>query len=159
MSTVLPLHHIQQPAEGYCLPACVCMMLAYLGLEYPEPEVNHIFGAHESGTPSFAVQRLSVLGLQVIHREWSVSQLLRALDTDQPVILFVRTGFLDHWKKDVAYAVIAVGAEEGQRFWLHDPALSSGPVTASWDGLLAAWAEFGYRGAVISAAPLEESNQ
>lgn len=48
--------------------------------------------------------------------------------------------------------MVVVGAEEGQQFWLHDPALSAGPVSVSWNGLLAAWAEFGYRGALISHA-------
>jgi hypothetical protein len=66
------------------------------------------------------------------------------------MILFLRTGFLDHWQRDVAHAVIVVRAEDDQRFWLHDPALSTGPVVVSWHGVLAAWAEFGYRAAVIS---------
>jgi hypothetical protein len=37
--------------------------------------------------------------------------------------------------------------EENQRYWLHDPALPDGPTSVLWQGLLAAWAEFGYRGA------------
>ncbi len=44
-----------------------------------------------------------------------------------------------------------VGAEEGQRFWLHDPAMSTGPVVTSWNGVLAAWAEFSYRDVTLSA--------
>ncbi len=36
------------------------------------------------------------------------------------------------------------------RFWLHDPALSTGPIAVSWHSVLAAWAEFGYRGAALS---------
>jgi hypothetical protein len=88
--------------------------------------------------------------LEVVYREWTVPQLLRVLEAEDPIILFVRTGFLDYWQQDVAHAVVVVGVEERQRFWLHDPALPSGPVVASWKGLLAAWAEFGYRGAIIS---------
>ena len=71
------------------------------------------------------------------------------LGAGQPAILFVRTGFLGYWHKDVAHAIVVVGAEEDQQFWLHDPALPTGPVDVSWDELLAAWAEFGYRGAAI----------
>ncbi len=149
MSDVLSLPHFQQSAEGRCLPACVRMVLAYVGLEYSEAKVSSTLGAREFGTPSFAVQRLTALGLRVIYREWSIPQLLVALNARQPVILFVRTGFLDYWQKDVAHAVVVVGAEEGQRFWLHDPSVPTGPLSVSWDGFLAAWAEFGYRGAAI----------
>jgi hypothetical protein len=97
---------------------------------------------------------LTALGLEVVYREWSIPQLLAVLAAGQPIILFVRTGFLDYWQEDVAHAVVVVGAEENQRFWLHDPALTTGPLSVSWNGLLAAWAEFEYRGAVISTASL-----
>jgi len=147
---VLRLSHFQQSAPGYCLPACVRMVLAYLGLERTEAEVGRILGAREYGTPSFAVQRLAALGLRVVYGAWSIPQLFSALDAGQPVILFVHTEFLDYWREDVAHAIVVVGAVENQQFWLHDPALPSGPLVVSWDGLLAAWAEFSYRGATIS---------
>jgi ABC-type bacteriocin/lantibiotic exporter with double-glycine peptidase domain len=150
MKVVLSLPHFQQSAEGTCLPACVRMVLAHLKLEYSEDEICRVLNAREFGTPSFAVQRLTTLGLQVIYQEWSIPQLQAALDADQPVILFVRTGFLDHWREDVAHAVVVVGVEDDRRFWLHDPIRPTGPLAVSWDGLLAAWAEFDYRGAAIS---------
>jgi hypothetical protein len=126
------------------------MVVAHLGLERSENDVSQALGAQPFGTPSFAVRRLDVWGLHVVYREWTIPQLLSVLDAERPIILFVRTGFLDHWQQDVAHAIVLVGAEERQQFWLHDPALSSGPVVASWNGVLAAWAEFGYRGALIS---------
>ena len=86
----------------------------------------------------------------MVYGVWSIPQLLSALDAGQPVILFVRTGFLDYWQEDVAHAIVVVGVTEGQQFWLHDPALPTGPLIVSWDGLLAAWAEFSYRGAALS---------
>ena len=79
-----------------------------------------------------------------------VPQLLNALEAAQPVILFLRTGFLEHWQQDVVHAVVVIGHEHNQHFWLHDPALPHGPTSVSWEGLLAAWAEFGYRAAAIS---------
>lgn len=132
------------------MSACVRMVLAYLGLERSENDVSQILGAQPFGTPSFAVRRLEAWGLDVVYREWTIPQVLSALDAERPIILFVRTGFLDHWQQDVAHAIAVVGAEERQQFWLHDPALSSGPTVASWNGVLAAWAEFGYRGAIVS---------
>ena len=150
MSDLISLPHYQQSAEGYCLPACARMVLAYLGLELTEAEVSRTLGAQEFGTPSFAVQRLTALNLQVTYREWSVAQLLDALQAKAPVLVFVRTAFLDHWTNDVAHAVVIVGATENQQFWIHDPAWPAGPQAVSWDGLLAAWAEFSYRGAAIT---------
>lgn len=149
MTRVLSLPHFQQSAAGYCLLACVRMVLAYLGLDRSETDVSRVLGAQPFGIPSFAVRRLGIWGLEVDYREWTIPQLLSVLESGQPIILFVRTGFLDHWQRDVAHAIVIVGVKERQRFWLHDPILSTGPVVASWNGVLAAWAEFGYRGAVI----------
>ncbi len=149
MNVRLHLPHFQQSADGYCLSACVRMVLAYWGLQRSEAEIGRILGARNFGTPSFAVKRLTQWGAQVLYCEWSIAQLLNSLAAQQPIIAFLRTGFLDHWQQDVAHAVVLVGCEENQRFWLHDPALSNGPVPVSWNGTLAAWAEFGYRGAAI----------
>ena len=155
MSHILTLHHLQQATEGSCLLACVGMVLSHLGIESSEAKIRRTLGAREFGTPSFAVRRLASLGLWVNYGEWSLPQLLDSLAVGRPVILFVRTGFLDYWEEDVAHAVVVVGAEEEQRFWLHDPILAVGPRSVGWDGLLAAWAEFEYRGAAISIAPPE----
>ena len=152
MSDILPVPHLPQSAEGYCLPACAWMVLAYLGIERSEAEVGQVLGAQEYGTPSFAIQRLSVLGVQVTYRQWPLSELMGTLASKQPVIVFVRTGFLEHWVEDVAHAVVIVGVEEGRRFWINDPARQQAPLAVSWDGLLAAWAEFDYRGAALSLA-------
>jgi hypothetical protein len=73
---------------------------------------------------------------------------LSILNTKQPVIAFVRTGFLDYYQEDFAHAVV-VGASPEEYFWIQDPIQQTGPVSVSWNGLLAAWAEFGYRGAVL----------
>ncbi len=150
MSDYVQLLHFQQSSEGYCLPTCARMVLAYLGKETSEDIVNQALGVQEYGTPSFAIQRLITLGVRVIYREWSVPQLLESLRSDSPVIIFVRTAFLDHWNEDVAHAVVVVGAVENQRFWIHDPVQPTGPIEVSWDGLLAGWAEFSYRGAAIT---------
>ena len=150
MADLISLPHYQQSDEGYCLSACARMMLAYLGMDMAEAEVSRVLGAQEFGAPSFAVQRLTALKLRVTYREWSVAQLLEALETQTPVLVFVRTAFLDHWTKDVAHAVVIVGAEENRQFWIHDPAWPTSPLAVLWDGLLAAWAEFSYRGAMIT---------
>lgn len=126
------------------------MILASLGINRTEAEIGKILGTQDYGTPSFAITRLNALGVKINYREWSISELIAELDAGNPVIVFVRTGFLDHWTTDVAHAAIVVSAIENERFSIHDPALESGPTSVSWDGLLAAWAEFGYLGATIT---------
>lgn len=128
------------------------MVLAYLGIDLPETEIGRIMGAREYGTPSFAIQKLTLLGVQVNYQEWSFPALLSTLQNQQPVIVFVQTGFLDYYQEDFAHALIIVGSTTDHQFWVHDPAYQAGPLAVSWDGLLAAWAEFGYRGATITRA-------
>ncbi|MFC1974872.1 C39 family peptidase [Chloroflexota bacterium] len=149
MTEIISIPHFQQSTDGYCLPTCARMVLAYLGFEYSEAEISQVLGTQDYGTPSFAVQRLTSLKLHVVYREWSVSELLSALEVGQPVIMFVRTGFLDYWQEDFAHTVVVVGALQDEQFWVHDPARLTGPLEVSWHGLLAGWAEFGYRAAIL----------
>ncbi len=150
MSKRPALPHFQQSQEGYCLPACARMVIAYLGLNVSEAEISRVLGTRDFGTPTFAIQKLASLGVEVTYREWSIPQVVEVLSVGSPLTIFVRTAFLEHWARDVAHAVVLIDAEEGQRFWIHDPALPAGPTAVSWDGLLAAWAEFSYRGAMIT---------
>lgn len=150
MNVPITLSHLQQSGAGYCLPACVRMVLAYWGQEWPEQTICQWLGAKDYGTPGFAIQRLSAMGLTVNYGEWSLAQLLMALGKGCPVIIFVRTLFLDYWTEDIAHAIVVVGAVENELFWVHDPALAAGPTAVSWNGMLAAWAEFGYRGAALT---------
>jgi ABC-type bacteriocin/lantibiotic exporter with double-glycine peptidase domain len=152
MSNRLTLAHSQQSQPGYCLSACARMVVAQLGRDLSESEIAQVLGAHDYGTPSYAIRQLSSIGFQVEYREWSIQQTLDLLQSGTPLIIFVRTAFLEYWSKDVAHAIVLVQAEEHQSFSVHDPALSKGPLTVSWDGVLAAWAEFGYRGAAITKA-------
>jgi ABC-type bacteriocin/lantibiotic exporter with double-glycine peptidase domain len=146
----LPVSHFQQSADGYCLPVCVRMVLAYLGINRSESEISYILGTKSWGTPSFAIERLTSLKIKVIYQEWSTAELVATLEIGRPVIAFIRTGFLDHYEEDFAHAIVIIGGQD-QQVWIHDPAKSKGPVAVSWNGLLAAWSEFDYRGAVLLA--------
>ena len=125
------------------------MVLTYLGVDYSEAEISQILRTQGWGTPSYAIQRLDSSDIQVVYREWSISELLSALDAERPIIVFVRTGFIDYYQADFAHAVVVVAGNRDQQFWIQDPYQPTGPKTVSWDGLLAAWAEFGYRGAIL----------
>jgi ABC-type bacteriocin/lantibiotic exporter with double-glycine peptidase domain len=149
MPNLVQLPHYQQSAAGYCLPACIRMILASHGIHRSEQEIARMIDAKPHGAPSFAVRRLEALKVQVDYRSWSITDLLASLNAGTAVIAFLRTGFLDYWQEDVAHAIVVVGAEPDQNFWVHDPMLASGPIATLWNGLLAGWAEFSYRGATI----------
>ena len=65
MMAILPVPHYQQSKEGYCLPACARMVLAYLGIERTEAEISQLLGTRGIGTPGFAIQRLTAWGVRV----------------------------------------------------------------------------------------------
>lgn len=150
MNHPLPVPFFAQSADGYCLPACVRMVLAYHQVDRSEMQLRRMLGARPYGTPSFAVQRLTIPGIRVDYREWTIQELSDLLERENPLIVFLRTGFLDYWRQDVAHAVVVVGVETSSRYWVHDPALSAGPVSTAWHGLLAAWGEFAFKGALLS---------
>lgn len=126
------------------------MILASQQVDYSENQVIHLLNSKPHGTPSFAVKRLSTAGFQVNYREWSLADLFLALAEQHPIVIFVRTGFLEYWHEDAAHAVVVVGGEPDHHFWVHDPMFPKGPQLVSWDGLLAAWGEFNFVGATIT---------
>jgi ABC-type bacteriocin/lantibiotic exporter with double-glycine peptidase domain len=97
---ILPVPHFEQSDEGYCLPACARMVLAYLGIERTEAEISQLLGTTEFGTPARAIQRLSLWGIEVNYGPRSLPKLRSALADRQPVIIFVQTQFLDYWDQN-----------------------------------------------------------
>ncbi len=59
MMAILPVPHYQQSKEGYCLPACARMVLAYLAIERTEAEISQLLGTRGIGTPGFAIHSRS----------------------------------------------------------------------------------------------------
>lgn len=146
---IVQLPHFQQSAPGYCLATCARMSLAGINRLYTEAQLDRAMGGSGAGVPSFAVQRLERLNLHVNYRKWTLPELEAALESNIPVIAFVNTQFLDTWDVASSHAVIIVGIEKQERFYIHDPDSPSGPDLISWHGFLAAWFEYDQRGATI----------
>ena len=153
MSKVLPVPHFQQSREGFCLPACARMLLSYLGSERDEAGIAQILGTKTYGTPSSAIERLGGSHIEVVYQQWSTAELSLMLEAGNPLIAFVRTIFLGYYQEDFAHALVVIESEPDQYFRVQDPAQSTGPTKVSWDGMLAAWAEFDYYGAVLRTWP------
>ena len=139
---LLPVPHFEQAKDGTCLPACVQMVLAYWGNELTEQELISILDTQSFGTPISNVKRLEKQGYQISVASLTVSQLKDHLLTQKPLICRVWTVMLDYWSDEVtSHVVVVVGFDENQ-VYLNDPAIEISPQTISWDGFLAAWAEF-----------------
>ncbi len=114
MNTPIRLTHRQQSTAGRCLPACAGMILDRLKIHFDEDRLVELLGTRNFGTPGFAIKRLETIGVQLNYGECNIPNLLAILDSGIPIILFVRTGFLDDWKEDVAHAVVLVEATPGE---------------------------------------------
>lgn len=149
MNKYIQLPHYQQSTDGYCLPACARMVLAYLGIQKRENELSRLLAAESHGTPASRINRLTKFNVTVEYRERRIPELISLLSATIPVIAPVRTRDFDYWEIDTAHAVVIVGLEQERFFWIHDPYLAKGPVQVLWNGLLAGWVEYDYKGATI----------
>lgn len=136
----LPL--IPQSTDGYCLQACVRMILSAWQDDVSEAELSRLFGSTQYGTPSSRVTRLSQRGYTVEYRTATLQEINRWLAARIPIIAFVQTEFLEYWAhlENTRHAVVIVGIDN-QNVYLNDPLFESAPQVASIDGFLAAWAE------------------
>lgn len=126
------------------------MVLAYWGMVYTEAEISKAMDARPYGTPSFFIQKLQSRELNVVYRAWSPREVVQSVTNSKPMIAFVRSGFLDYSTADFAHAIVVVGIEPQNWYWVNDPAQPTAPLKVSWDGMMAAWAEFDYRGAMLA---------
>ena len=149
MPDIIPLPHYPQSAEGLCLVACACMVLAHWGTTPSEEELVEMLGIRDWGTPASAIQRLSRWRWNVNYGCGTLKDLEQWLRDGIPVIVFVRTGFLEHWATDVAHAIVVVGIA-GDRVYIHDPAIAEAPLAISVTGFEAAWTEMDYGYALIT---------
>ena len=151
MAANLPLRHKPQQGDGYCLPACVQMVFAYLGISRTQAaiaktlELNPPFGTRHSNITKLASARI-----KVTYEAGDLAKLHYWLEQGVPVIVFVQAGDLPHWAgQHFQHAVVVVGLE-GQTVYLMDPALDSGPSAVNEAALMLAWRWLDYYYATLT---------
>lgn len=151
MANVLSLPHHPQKGDGYCLPACVQMVLAHLGVFRSQEEIARQLGTRPGlGTPHSNIARLESPNLHVTHGEGDLDVLRQHLEHQTPVIAFVQAGELPHWRGHTfRHAVVIVGLDEAFVYLL-DPASAPEPVAAPLADFLLAWEEMDNACAVIT---------
>ncbi|MCA9998196.1 MAG: C39 family peptidase [Anaerolineales bacterium] len=149
-NVLLPVPHFEQSRDGYCLPACVQMVLAsFWGNQYNEATLAKILATKQYGTPIYNAKRLQQEGYQVVVSSLTKAQLESCLVEEQPVITRVWTAMLNYWDTETSHVVVVVGCNETAVF-LNDPSLSAAPQMVVWDAFLAAWAEYDETAVILS---------
>jgi len=142
-------HRIQQ-ADGYCLPACVEMVLAYWGIERNQQDLARQMGTIPNfGTPGSSVLRLSSKQIQVDYSQGDLESIKHALANDIPPIALVWTGELLYWQYETAHAVAITGIE-GDFLFLNDPAYEQPDIRVSVGDFYLAWDEMANHYALLT---------
>lgn len=150
MSRVLPVPHRLQLADGYCLPACAEMVLAYWGINRAQSDLaRQLQIIARAGIPASRICWLASAEIKVTCRTGVLADLVTALDQGIPPIMLVNTGQLPYWGLATAHAVVLLGMEREQAA-LNDPGISQSPIHVSLGDLLLAWDEMANRYALIS---------
>jgi ABC-type bacteriocin/lantibiotic exporter with double-glycine peptidase domain len=145
----LPVPHCKQIRSGACLPACIRMVLLYLGLDVSEARLAQMLGTRTFGTPAGNIVRLEKLGVRIKFGSFSESALRHHLHNGIPCIVLVQTESLPYWSDETYHAVVLVGLTEDTAY-LNDPATDVVPQAVSLQAFLLAWAEFDNLAAVIT---------
>jgi len=145
----LSIKHRPQETDAGCLAACVQMALESLDVAISQKELNRLFELTPAGVPTPRLGRLERYGVQVTIQRGDQDDLLKAIDSGVPPILFVRTGQLAYWNIDTQRALLVSGYE-GPDVLLNDPAFSDAPQRVNIDELMLAWDEFDNTYALIT---------
>jgi ABC-type bacteriocin/lantibiotic exporter with double-glycine peptidase domain len=144
----IPFH--KQQAAGYCLPACVQMVLAYQQIDRSQTDLATELKVRASlGTPTRSVLGLASEQLRVVYGEGIEATLQKWLALSLPVIVFVQAGELSYWQGELfQHAVVVVGLV-GNTVWLLDPDMDEIAIAVDLDEFMLAWLGMDYLYAVI----------
>ena len=130
----------QQIGIGYCLPACVQMVLAYYGTERSQAEIaRQLTMIPKVGVPVSRVARLSSKQWHISRRVGELDDLTVLLAQGIPPIIEVATGFLSYWNEDTDH-VIVLAVSDGEDAVVLDPAFGA-PRSLKLNELALAWME------------------
>ncbi len=140
MANILPLPYRPQQVDRYCLPACLQMVLAGLGISRTQDDLAAVLLARPNiGGASSNVLRLNMPGLNVAYRAGDLGDLAHWIDQGDPVIAFVEAGELPVWRgEDFRHAVVVVGLDE-QAVYLLDPAAGNRVLAVPHGDFSLAW--------------------
>lgn len=147
---MLNVPYFLQQADGYCLPACAQMVLAYLGIARSQNELGRQLGLIKgAGVPYSNITRLASPQLNVMLATGSLDDIKTWLGQGSPVIAFVQAGELPlHRGKRFQHAIVLVDIKN-QDVYMLDPDTKIIPAQAQVADFYLAWDETDNHFAVI----------
>jgi len=138
----LKVPHFEQEQHNSCLPACIRMALAFLGVEKSEHEIRKVLKTNPAGTNPLNVTHLKDWNLEAIVYFSNLDELQNHLLEKHPTIALLWTGVLSYWDSnkyfDYLHAVVVVGYDK-ENILINDPAFSEYPKTTPINEFLEAW--------------------
>ena len=138
----------QQLEDGYCLAACVQMLMAAQGIQREQTDLARLMGVRPRIGVAFpSVLRLASRVWRITCREGAEADLLRALGDDVLPVLAVNTSQLPYWHSTTQHAIVLAEIDNNPNQNLHermavvyDPAFFE-PMHVSMGDVLMAWDE------------------
>jgi ABC-type bacteriocin/lantibiotic exporter with double-glycine peptidase domain len=138
----LNVPHFQQEHEYSCVAACARMVLAHHGDVRSEADLRTLLDTQPTGTRAGNLVRLSGPAFAVYLRPSNLVELLSVLADNQPVIVFLKTGALEYWNRDIYHTAVVVGID-ATTVALNDPYFATAPQRTSLQSFEKAWAGTG----------------
>jgi ABC-type bacteriocin/lantibiotic exporter with double-glycine peptidase domain len=124
------------------------MVLAHHGSIRTEAELRTLLDTGPTGTRAGNVMRVSSDQFEVHLRPSNVLELRQLLSANEPAIVFLKTGALEYWQRDIFHTAVVVGIDS-TTIVLHDSYFPTGPQTTSLESFEKAWARTGQFAAFI----------
>lgn len=141
MSNGLSVPHYPQQADGFCLPACVQMVLSYWGIRRTQDRLARLLHTIPgAGTPGSRLRQLAVRNVDIYYGSGLIDDLRSALVQEIPPIALVNTKHFTHWQIETAHAVVVTAMDE-QRVLINDPGMTQGQTPVGLDDFFLAWDE------------------
>lgn len=139
--TMLDVPHYRQRNTGYCLPACLQMVLEYVGIRRDQAQLARELGVTPKvGVAVSRVTRLAIPNVSIRYQQGEIDDLVAALAREVPPILNVATGQLPYWEEECAHAIVLVGLSDDQQIaYLNDPAFDEPAIACAAAALWLAW--------------------
>lgn len=136
----LRVPHIRQGKDGECLAASAAMILAYMRFPVTYKRLLRLLRIRWYGAPSFNIRNLTKLGLTVIYKQGTLTELHHHLTQNRPPMVFVKTHDLPYWDVATDHALVVVGMDD-QHIYLNDPDFDIAPMQVSLGDFDLAWFE------------------
>lgn len=146
---LLSVPHQRQQNDGDCLAACAAMVLTHLGRAIDYDQLLHLLDIQSYGAPAGNIRRLVALNLTVTYSQTDLAGLQAMLRQGSPIIVFVQTGELPHWRYNTSHALLVVGYDENN-IYVNDPDREKIPLTIPYGDFELAWLERDYYYAMIT---------